>query len=191
VTEAVKKEVSELVLRAMTERADAMGEILAQAGSFVGDFAGLLDCNTVSHAKTIELISACVSIAGFAGQHFKQVNDRRRPSHVAPALKPPIDVPGHGSYPSNHAAQAFLVMDALGAVFGTKKGAAERAQNAAMPAVRALAARIAVNREIAGVHYPSDTEAGRELARKLLPILNSPQVPRFEALVTAAAAEWD
>jgi hypothetical protein len=57
--------------------------------------------------------------------------------------------------------------------------------------VRALAARIAVNREIAGVHYPSDTEAGRELARKLLPILNSPQVPRFEALVTAAAAEWD
>jgi acid phosphatase (class A) len=52
----------------------------------------------------------------------------------------------------------------------------------------ALASRIARNREIAGVHYPSDTAAGRDLAAQLFAALDG--VATFKAQLAAATAEW-
>ena len=71
----------------------------------------------------------------------------------------------------------------------------------------ALADRIARNREIAGLHYGSDSRAGADLAGQILAILTSSSMPlsvpqsvppdedpgtgaRFKAIVTAAQAEW-
>jgi len=51
-----------------------------------------------------------------------------------------------------------------------------------------LAQRIARNREILGLHYPSDSEAGKKIAQESMGMfLNCPTVAR---LVEAAAAEW-
>jgi hypothetical protein len=62
----------------------------------------------------------------------------------------------------------------------------------------ALAGRIARNREIAGLHYESDTLAGKYLAGEIYKILsdetkmphpaNKPS--KFKAAMTSAAAEW-
>ncbi len=41
----------------------------------------------------------------------------------------------------------------------------------------ALADRIARNREIAGLHYPSDSAAGVALATAILPLLKTPLPP--------------
>jgi hypothetical protein len=64
-----------------------------------------------------------------------------------------------------------------------------------------LADRISRNRELAGLHYPSDTEAGRELAAKIFPLLKlplpttsgttSPGPTWYQIAVDAARAEWD
>jgi hypothetical protein len=51
-----------------------------------------------------------------------------------------------------------------------------------------LAARIARNREIAGVHYQSDTHAGGELAKTTFDVLKT--VDSFQRLARAARNEW-
>ena len=54
-----------------------------------------------------------------------------------------------------------------------------------------LAYRVAYNREVAGVHYPMDSDAGRFVALSCIFKLNAAAgaVPLFQALVAAAAAE--
>jgi membrane-associated phospholipid phosphatase len=99
-----------------------------------------------------------------------------RPSQLLPALMPPISIPGHASFPSGHATQSALislcVQQALpGADFssavpiGTPTPGSTCA--AMQPGLDALAARIARNREIAGLHYPSDTVGGQMLATNI------------------------
>ena len=82
--------------------------------------------------------------------------DRVRPSVLDPTLQPVIDVPGHPSYPSGHAAQAYLVAYLLSDI-----------DPATPNAYFTKASKIAIRREEAGVHYGSDTLAGKSLARQV------------------------
>jgi hypothetical protein len=54
--------------------------------------------------------------------------------------------------------------------------------------LKALALTIARNREIAGLHYPSDSRAGRMLADIVMHELTAE--PTFRTAVTAAAKDW-
>jgi hypothetical protein len=138
-------------------------------------------------------------VALFVVMHFKGLSNRPRPSQICPALLPPIQVPGHASYPSGHATQAHLVAECAKLVLPVLTSppataaavAAAAATTAALSAdLDALAGRIARNREIAGLHYRSDTTAGIQLAKDILPILNSAAVVLFTDAVTAAKTEW-
>jgi acid phosphatase (class A) len=51
-----------------------------------------------------------------------------------------------------------------------------------------LADRIARNREIAGLHYESDTAAGVAIARSILPLLAT--TARYQTTRDAAKLEW-
>ena len=59
-----------------------------------------------------------------------------------------------------------------------------------------LAETIARNREIAGLHYPGDSEGGAVLAELLSTTILQPNplqpnaVPLFDAAIAAAAGEW-
>jgi hypothetical protein len=54
-----------------------------------------------------------------------------------------------------------------------------------------LASEVARNREVAGVHYLSDSEAGVDLARALAGILlDDKMCPSFGELVKSARREW-
>ena len=55
-------------------------------------------------------------------------------------------------------------------------------------ALKALALRIAQNREIAGLHYPSDSRAGRRLAEIVLRELAAE--PTFQKAIREAAKDW-
>jgi membrane-associated phospholipid phosphatase len=179
----VDEEIDTLILAAETERADALGEILSQSDEFIGDFFGLIDGRPSTHPATGVMMDAASLVALTVVQHFKWLNNRRRPSQVCPALRPPIQVPGHAAYPSGHATQAFLIATSLAGVFpANSKPGSEMA-------LQALAARIARNREIAGLHYPSDTAAGKELAEKIWGTLKN--VPEFKVMSTAAKKEWE
>jgi class 3 adenylate cyclase len=67
------------------------------------------------------------------------------------------------SYPSGHAIQSFLIARCLEQVVPVPLGTAAALPDGQSP-FRLLAERIAKLREVLGVHYPSDTRAGRRVA---------------------------
>jgi membrane-associated PAP2 superfamily phosphatase len=62
----------------------------------------------------------------------------------------------HPSFPSGHALQSWLIARCLTKVIYDYK-----------PHLKWLARRIAINRERAGLHYRSDTDAGYSIAKQL------------------------
>ena len=112
---------------------------------------------------------------------FKQRFNRVRPSILGKGTGKDfghaIEIPAHPAYPSGHATGAFTLAYVLQEL---DPGNGEK--------YRADALRIARNREIAGLHYPSDTEAGRLLARQIADALLANQ--KFQTLLKAARGEW-
>ena len=112
---------------------------------------------------------------------FKQRFNRVRPSVLADKyrvkLGTVVKIPGHPAYPSGHATGAFTLAYIL-----------QELDPANAETYRKDALRIARNREIGGLHYPSDTEAGRLLARQIADSLLESK--NFQALLKAARPEW-
>ena len=99
---------------------------------------------------------------------FKKKFKRKRPSQILKEVEPVIEVPWHSSYPSGHATQAKVISEIMGNLFSEKKEEFEL-----------LAKRIGENREIAGLHYPSDTTAGFILGKHLSTIFLEQLNPIF------------
>jgi acid phosphatase (class A) len=103
--------------------------------------------------------------------------DRVRPSVLDETLDTVIPVPHHPAYPSGHSTQMHFIAHVF---------------NELDPAHRAYyfarAEQIAKNREIAGLHYPSDTEAGKLLAKQFFDILMRNE--KFLTLLASAKEEW-
>ena len=100
-----------------------------------------------------------------------------RPSYLDPTLSTALPVPEHPAYPSGHATQAALIALVLSEL---------DPENSA--AYFTSADRIAQNREIAGLHYPSDSQAGKLIAQQLFPVLLRDEA--FAQLLEEAKAEW-
>jgi hypothetical protein len=73
--------------------------------------------------------------------------------------QPIIPTPLHGSLPSGHATEAFMVVHLLEQLL--PQGARHRDQ------LQRLAARTSINRTVAGVHFPVDSLAGQLLGQTL------------------------
>ena len=188
-TKATSAEIDALVSMASSARADALGEILSQHEVFGADFLGLLGTTPSSHPKTHAMIYVAGTIGQFVAMAYKRKEARARPSHLCPALRPPVGVPAHPSFPSGHALQAFLTARCLQACLdaSVRFSPAEKEDMAA--ALMALARRIAVNREIAGLHYPSDTAGGECLAQATYDVMSG--LGSFGSRVKAAGLEWE
>ena len=130
-----------------------------------------------SHPNTTVLFEAMVMVGAIVVMHYKNNFGRPRPSQLEPALRPMLDVPGHPAYPSGHATQSYLVAQALTTVIRNHEIGRE---------LYGIAEQVAVNREWAGLHYRSDSEAGKQLARELFPYIED----AYEATFAAAAREW-
>ena len=130
-------------------------------------------------------------IGALAAMHFKQKYNRPRPSQYRPALLPPIPIPGHASYPSGHATQAHLMALLLGEALSAL-GSPHQA--ALQTTLGALARRIARNREIAGLHFPSDSAGGQQLAASIFAAMQKQAQAQaggaFQEAFAAAKAEW-
>ncbi|MDQ2762593.1 MAG: hypothetical protein M3Y22_03615, partial [Pseudomonadota bacterium] len=132
-----------------------------------------------------------------------KVFGRPRASQLSPALMPPIAVPGHASYPSGHSTQTHLLSGLLSKVMPAAVtaplpiNANPQAKPAVLPPILPLqpsslldrlAERVSRNREVLGLHYPSDTRAGKIVADwSLLLLLQCPTIVR---LIAQAAQEW-
>jgi len=188
-----QSEITQLTLAARDERAPAMGEILSQDVEFTTDFMALLAITPGSHPKTYRVLHIASLIGSYAVLYYKGRRNRPRQSQLCPALLPPIPMPGHASWPSGHATQAWLKALCIEHVLqGVLSGTLTTGDLGAVSSnLRTLAIRVARNREIAGLHYPTDSAAGRRLAATIAPVLTGMGATTwFGKAVAAAKTEW-
>jgi membrane-associated phospholipid phosphatase len=177
------------VTAAANERADALSEILSQSNEFTSYFLNMMTARPGAYPATTKVLGIANLVGTFVAMYFKGRYARPRPSQLCPALLPPIVVPGHASFPSGHSTQAHLMALCMSDVFN---GLPQQATM--LDDLWTLADCIARNREIAGLHYPSDTTAGVAIAHCIQALLNQAlptgQPTRYQLTVAAAAQEW-
>ena len=157
-------------------------EIVAQAQNLEMYWANLLMVGPLGRRHTATLIAIGITVGQMVGMYWKHKYARARPVQVFPALMPTILTPAHASYPNNHSFQSHLVALAVGSIFEGDMATAMRA-----PLI-AMANRIGQNREVAGVHFQSDTDAGKILAAKVFALLGG--LDSFIAVRNEARKEW-
>jgi hypothetical protein len=128
--------------------------------------------------KTKALLRHVQIDASLALFHAKKRFNRARPHQLEPRLHPAISVPSHPAYPSSHALQGYMVARTLSLLFP------QNSQD-----LMTVGEQIGREREIAGLHYPSDSKASRALGDELFALLQ--QNERFLAEVEAAKKEWN
>ncbi len=98
----------------------------------------------------------------------KKDMQRPRPTQLDSGLTTVFPVPRHAAYPSGHAAQAYAAALVLG--MADPKNAERYKQ---------IALDVAHRREVAGVHFPSDSVAGRLVAEQVVTALfESPSIQK-------------
>ena len=177
------------------QRLERAPEIHAQLAFNPGFWAGIVPLSSRSTPFTLELMAALVMWSSFIVQQVKTRYNLPRPVDLSPRIHPMIETPGFSTYPSGHATQAALVSTLLRALAVPGLAADWRAPVESQ--LIELARRIAENREVAGVHFPSDSRAGLALGEGLLgllvkpaptPLLAPPPPPQPYKKAAAAAA---
>lgn len=170
-------ELAVLVGYQQTDRQGALQEIIAQSDGFQSYLVAQLGISRRSYPHTYLLLKMAARIGEFVMVALKNQHQGVRPSQIYPLLFPPLDVPGHASYPSGHALVSHLM--ALTAIH-------------IVPAMGTrpvdLADRIAKNREIAGLHFMSDSIAGKDAATQAFAIFKT--LEWFKKTEALALEEW-
>ena len=132
--------------------------------------AVLLGLTDARNPKTFELLDAVQTIAGQITMLPKHLLACRRPAELDVRVAPFIATPGHGSFPSAHAAQAMAMARVIEALLRARADHFGDMEKRIDLSYR-QAHRIAVNRTVAGVHYPMDSAAGARLGLQMGQIL--------------------
>ena len=93
-------------------RPAVMSEALAQRNNISAYWRGAFLYGNASHPFTYDLTQAALRVGEFQAMFYKNMFNRPRASQLLPSLMPPVDVPGHPSYPSAHATE-FLPLVGL------------------------------------------------------------------------------
>jgi len=142
-------------------RADRAAEILAQLGPPIAFFGSIVYLHPGRTRFTLELIDAALRFATFVEMRIKHALACWRPVDASPQIQPMILTPGHGSLPSGHSTEAHMLARILWKLRGGTPG------NLLDEQLMRQASRVAVNRTIAGVHFPVDSAAGQVLGLTL------------------------
>ncbi len=123
-------------------------------------------------AASMDLLYMALNVTRIVEMRLKHALACRRPVDYSPQLQPAIATPGHGSFPSGHATEAFVCAFLLEALVRKARGI--RSTRLDHPLALQLlrhAERIAVNRTVAGVHFPVDSVAGMVLGRSIAELI--------------------
>ncbi len=158
-------------------RQDRLAEITSQLGSpeaFLGTIGFLSPDRT---PWTLELLGAVYRLALYVELRAKHDLAVRRPIELSPQIQPIIETPNHGSFPSGHATEAFALSTAFSILLeksvetftkdGSETSTSIYGEAGQKIQLLRLASRIAVNRTVAGVHYPIDSAVGALLGSTL------------------------
>jgi acid phosphatase (class A) len=191
--------IDDLRILAVTERPEAMGEIVNQHQNQQLCFMQLLNMTTRSHRNTFFVMKLAARVGEVVMMRLKRKFNRPRPTQYYPALYPPLPVPGHSSYPAGHALIAHLTAQVLIEVTTPTTGPGAGASPYEETLLK-LADDIGLNRVIAGFHFRSDIAAGKTAGEKTHEFLtkmptptSAPTPPDFNYATAIAAAkdEWN
>ena len=163
-TKKVFKQQLDLVANYAELRESRGSEVLAEAmPSQVPFWGSIIGLQPHRHKWTQELIALALSMTVDIEMRLKHAFACPRPAELSPQIQPMLQTPGHASWPSGHSTESFMVATLIQALLqhanGTGKALEEQLQR--------LAARVAVNRTVAGLHYPVDSAVGRLLGTAL------------------------
>jgi len=144
-------------------REERGAEILAQMVPQVPFWSSVIGVQAHRHKYTLELAALALSFTSHVEMRFKHAFACLRPVELSPQIQPMIPTPGHSAWPSGHATEAFVNATVLQALLEAANGTGSRYEEQ----LQRQAARIAVNRTVAGLHFPADSAVGRLLGMAL------------------------
>jgi len=189
----IRTELSHMFRDMEDDRDRWLAEAHWQADGLAGYFVHLLGIDTERRPWTFELIRCALAIGNLVYMHYKARFNRVRPSFLCPGLIPPFGPPRHPAFPSGHSflghfvSLVLLTIPEVADRYGEDKdplpippnsGVRMRTVRGVKPSTASVlraseqfggpllwfANRLARNRERIGVHYPSDSAFGRQLA---------------------------
>jgi hypothetical protein len=156
------------LLSRAAERERRASEILLQVKPADAFWASIVGLRSDNHRWTAEFLNCALDFTMFVLFRFKQAFIRPRPFEYTAQIQPILQTPGHDSWPSGHATEAHLIARVL----STLATLSARTHPADVEIeLWKLAHRIARNREVAGLHFPTDTTAGKVLGDTLAVLL--------------------
>jgi membrane-associated phospholipid phosphatase len=146
----------DLVLVAADLRSDRLPEIILQQTDLLSFLGSTVRLHDVSHAWTLEVLRSVQDVATIVHSQVKHHLSTPRPVDVFPEASPIIQTPQHSSLPSGHTVEASAMAYVLSRLADKTDKTALSTDNL----VLRMAARIAINRHVAGVHFPFESMAG-------------------------------
>jgi len=148
-------------LRAYADlREDRHTEILVQSEEIMSPFSAVRPFDLPKRRVTAEMLTLTQEVAILIEQQVKHLCRAPRPVEFSDRVMPMLDTPPHSTYPSGHSTESFAIASALSMLeYGETPGESFSADRP----IFHLAQRIAVNRTVAGLHYPVDSAAGAAL----------------------------
>ena len=176
-----KYDINELDILMRMQRArtpDMVQDIYAEASDYLPLFESVAFFDAYTHPNLYKLIQVVDFVAYAVVMQYKYKFRRLRPSLIDASLEPVIKVPSHASFPSGHSTQSAAVSAALSHIvdkldeskIGGDKADRERykeAKRTLVDRIKSVAEQVKINREFAGVHYPSDSKFGQKLGEEV------------------------
>jgi membrane-associated phospholipid phosphatase len=150
-------------LRAYADlRSDRMAEIDGQITDLIPYFAQIGQLLVPGRKWSLLFMMAAQDLVATLCMNLKHRINAPRPTDYAPQVLPVIRTPSHSTLPSGHATESFALATILeGLMQGAPQPVTQMRPGDVMASLPLrLAARIAENRVVAGVHFPVDSAAG-------------------------------
>ncbi|WP_405402284.1 phosphatase PAP2 family protein [Paracoccus sp. Ld10] len=162
-------------------RPDRAPEIQVQTSGLMPFFAAIRPLEPSRNPATLEMLTRALDLTTAAVMRVKLALACPRPGQFSDLIQPMIACPSHPTLPSGHATQAFCLATLL-----TRLDDPAAPLQARDPLFR-LACRIAVNRTVAGVHFPVDSASGAVLGMQVAQYM----LARADPGATVRAARFD
>jgi PAP2 superfamily len=143
------------------QQATRTSEIQSQVDTLLPYWADLYTLRPQRHPHTMLLLEILWAYVGNTSLQIKAVFERKRPSDYTVGIQPAVAVPWHSSFQSGHSAEAWFFKTILDELTGP--ASIDPLTSKLKGRSAWLAGRLAENREVAGVHFACDTQAGRIL----------------------------
>ena len=170
-------EITQLLALQGKRTAAEIGQIKREIGDLLPLFVHKAGGNAAKMPKTIDFLRQGLRDVDYFLFAEKLRLLRPRPHQLDPRIRPCIAVPKHPSFPSGHGGEARLLALLLAQLVPNQ---ATQLDN--------YAQQVGVRRELAGVHFASDTAEGVRIGTAVAQQLISS--PRFMQLRDAARPEW-